>query len=48
MESHQKNAGGNARIAETMIRYFRVPKGFPNFVWLPQVQQGVAIGTAVA
>ncbi len=23
MEQHQKNAGGNARIAETMFRYFR-------------------------
>ena len=47
MESHQKNAGGNARIAETMFRYFRFPKDFPNFVWLSQVQQGVAIKTAV-
>ena len=27
MESHQKNAGGNARIAETMFRYFRFPEG---------------------
>ena len=26
MESHQKNAGGNARIAETMFRYFRFPR----------------------
>ena len=34
MESHQKNAGGNARIAETMFRYFRFPKDFANFVWL--------------
>jgi beta-mannosidase len=47
MESHQKNAGGNARIAETMFRYFRFPNGFANFVWLSQVQQGVAIKTAV-
>jgi beta-mannosidase len=47
MESHQKNAGGNARIAETMFRYFRFPKDFANFVWLSQVQQGVAIQTAV-
>jgi beta-mannosidase len=47
MESHQKNAGGNARIAETMFRYFRFPEGFENFVWLSQVQQGVAIKTAV-
>lgn len=47
MESHQKNAGGNARIAETMFRYFRFPKDFASFVWLSQVQQGVAIKTAV-
>ena len=47
MESHQKNAGGNARIAETMFRYFRFPEGFENFVWLSQVQQGLAIKTAV-
>lgn len=47
MESHQKNAGGNARIAETMFRYFRFPVGFANFVYLSQVQQGLAIKTAV-
>jgi beta-mannosidase len=47
MESHQKNPGGNARIAETMFRYFRFPVDFPNFVYLSQVQQGVAIKTAV-
>ena len=47
MESHQKNAGGNARIAETMYRYFRFPAGFENFVYLSQVQQALAIKTAV-
>lgn len=47
MESHQKNAGGNARIAETMFRYFRFPNSFENFVYLSQVQQGLAIKTAV-
>lgn len=47
MESHQKNGGGNARIAETMFRYFRFPVDFPNFVYLSQVQQGLAIKTAV-
>lgn len=47
MESHQKNVGGNARIAETMFRYFRFPVGFENFVYLSQVQQGLAIKTAV-
>jgi beta-mannosidase len=46
-ESHQKNKGGNARIAETMFRYFRWPERFDDFVWLSQVQQGLAIKTAV-
>ncbi|PYE84706.1 beta-mannosidase [Pseudoroseicyclus aestuarii] len=46
-ESHQKNAGGNARIAETMFRYFRFPQKFEDFVWLSQIQQGIAIKTAV-
>jgi beta-mannosidase len=46
-ESHQKNHGGNARIAETMFRYFRFPMDFENFVYLSQVQQGLAIHTAV-
>ncbi|MBV2184446.1 MAG: glycoside hydrolase family 2 protein, partial [Rhizobium sp.] len=47
MESHQKNAGGNERIAGTMFRYFRFPKDFSNFVYLSQIQQGLAIATAV-
>ncbi len=47
MESHQKNAGGNARIAETMFRYFRFPSDFGNFCYLSQVQQGLAMKTAV-
>jgi beta-mannosidase len=47
IEWHQKNAGGNARIAETMMRYFRFPQGFENFVYLSQVQQALAIETAV-
>ncbi len=47
MESHQKNAGGNARIAATMFRYFRFPSSFEDFVYLSQVQQGLAIRTAV-
>ena len=47
MESHQKNKGGNARIAETMFRYFRFPNGFEDFVYISQVQQALAIHTAV-
>ncbi|CAD7022885.1 beta-mannosidase [Pseudorhizobium endolithicum] len=47
MEHHQKNAGGNERISATMFRYFRFPKDFANFVYLSQVQQALAIRTAV-
>ncbi|WP_137129717.1 glycoside hydrolase family 2 protein [Rhizobium sp. FY34] len=47
MELHQKNVGGNERIAATMFRYFRFPQGFANFVYLSQVQQALAIQTAV-
>ncbi len=47
MEHHQRNVGGNTRITENMTRYFRFPEGFPNFVYLSQVQQGLAIRTAI-
>jgi len=47
METHQRNEGGNARILETMTRYFRFPKDFPAMVFLSQVQQGLAIKTAI-
>ena len=47
MDSHQKNVAGNARITETMFRYFRFPNTFEDFVYLSQVQQGFAIKTAV-
>ena len=47
MEAHQKNAGGNARITETLFRNFRFPKDFGNFVYLSQIQQGLAMKTAV-
>ncbi len=47
MESHQKNAGGNARIAETMFRYFRFPMSFEDFVYVSQIQHGLAMRTAV-
>ncbi len=46
-EHHQKNAGGNARITETMFRNFRFPKDFPNFVYLSQIQHGLAMKTAI-
>lgn len=47
METHQRNDGGNARILETMCRYFRFPKGFEEMVFLSQAQQGLAIKTAI-
>lgn len=47
MEHHQRNPGGNSKIIEMFSRYFRMPSGFENFVYLSQVQQGVAIRTAV-
>jgi beta-mannosidase len=47
MEHHQRNKGGNARIAETMFRNFRFPMNFGNFVYLSQVQQGLAMKMAV-
>jgi beta-mannosidase len=47
MEHHQRNAGGNARIAETMFRYFRFPISFGGFAYLSQVQQGYAMRMAI-
>ena len=47
MDAHQKNAGGNARIVATMMREFRLPERFEDLVYLSQVQQGLAIKTAV-
>ncbi len=53
LESHQRNASpdggpdGNARIASSLFRLFRWPERFEDFVWLTQVQQGLAVKTAV-
>lgn len=47
MEAHQRNTGGNARILETMTRYFRFPRDFEQMVFLSQIQQGLAIKTAI-
>lgn len=46
MEHHQKNARGNQIIFENFSRYFRVPEGFENQLFLSQVQQALAIQTA--
>jgi len=47
MEHHQRHPRGNANIVEMFTRYFRMPDGFPWFVYLSQVQQALAIKTAV-
>lgn len=47
MDLHQKNAGGNARIVETIARYFRFPKDYAGLIYLSQYQQGLAMKTAV-
>ena len=47
MEHHQRHGRGNALIVEMFTRYFRMPEGFENFVYLSQVQQALAIKTAV-
>ncbi len=46
-EHHQKNIGGNSRILETMTRYFRMPAGVEHTLWLSQLQQALAIKTAI-
>ncbi len=47
METHQRNVGGNARIVETLVRYFEFPDSFERMVFLSQCQQAMAIKTAV-
>jgi beta-mannosidase len=47
MEFHQRDKAGNGRIVETMTRYFRMPTSFESFLYLSQLQQALAIETAV-
>ena len=47
VEHHQRHPRGNTVITETMTRYFRVPFDFDDFLYLSQVQQAMAIQTAV-
>ena len=47
MEHHQRNEGGNKRILQRMADHFRMPSNFDDFVYLSQIQQGMAIRTAV-
>ncbi|MFW5932914.1 MAG: beta-mannosidase [Candidatus Hadarchaeota archaeon] len=47
MEHHQRNEGGNKRILKRMADHFRIPFSFDDFVYLSQVQQGLAMKTAI-
>ncbi len=47
LEAHQKNPQGNSIILESLLRYFRMPSGFHELLYLSQVQQAIAIRTAV-
>lgn len=47
MEFHQRSIGGNSIIFENFSRYFRVPVTFKQQIYLSQVQQAIAIQTAV-
>ena len=46
-EFHQRSPGGNSIIFENFARYFRVPASFRYMLYLSQVQQALAIKTAV-
>ncbi|MBR1837495.1 MAG: glycoside hydrolase family 2 protein [Kiritimatiellae bacterium] len=46
-EWHQKCVGGNDRIRKTMERHFAPPRSLDASLYLSQVQQALAIGTAV-
>lgn len=47
METHQKNGDGNTKIVAMLMRYFRFPNRFDGFLYLSQVQQALAVKTAV-
>lgn len=47
MEYHQRSPIGNSIILENFSRYFRFPNGTQNMLYLSQVQQALAVKTAV-
>ncbi len=47
MEYHQRSPSGNSIMLENFSRYFCFPNGFENMIYLSQVQQALAIKTAV-
>ncbi|MFB6135429.1 MAG: glycoside hydrolase family 2 protein [Halobacteriaceae archaeon] len=47
MEHHQRHPEGNALILARMADHFRFPFDFESFVYLSQIQQGLAMETAI-
>jgi beta-mannosidase len=47
MEHHQRSTDGNMLITNTMAREMPIPKDFDAFCWVSQVNQAMAIRTAV-
>lgn len=47
MEHHQRHPEGNKLITRRITDHFRFPFSFEDFVYLSQIQQGLAIKTAV-
>ena len=47
MEHHQRHDRGNQLILNQMAESFRIPFDFEDFVYLSQVQQGLAMQTAI-
>lgn len=47
MTLHQKQTGGNKRITRMFEHYFHHPRSFEDFLYLSQVQQALAMRTAV-
>ncbi|KMT45786.1 glycoside hydrolase family 2 [Halostagnicola sp. A56] len=47
MEHHQRHESGNRTILQRMAASFRIPFSFEDFVYLSQVQQGLAMKVAI-
>ena len=47
MEHHQRSPDGNMLITNTMAREMRIPRDFDSFCWVSQINQAMAIRTAV-
>jgi beta-mannosidase len=47
MEHHQRSPDGNMLITNTMAREMRIPRDFDTFCWVSQINQAMAIRTAV-